>query len=306
LSEITAGLQGLAPVTRAIIAMVLSTVAFTSMHAAIVFIADDMHPFQIAFFRNLFAVLMLYGLVARGGLSFLRTERLPLHGLRAVLNVVAMLMFFYGLSITPLARVTALSFTAPLFMSVMSVIIFREQLIASRFIALGVGFLGTLVVLRPGFATHDFGSLLILTSAFVWAVTMVVIKELSKTETSLTITGYMALLLSLFSLGPAVMVWTWPDAQTLLLLVIVGAAGTIAQYALAESLKLADATAVMPFDFLKLVWASLFGFLLFGQVPGIATWLGGAVIFSAGLVLIFMEAKAQRRAKSNPRTSARD
>ncbi len=294
MSEVSANRRGLAPVTRAILAMVLSTVAFTSMHAVIVFVAKDMHPFQIAFFRNVFAVLMLYGLVARGGLSFLKTERLQLHGLRAVLNVVAMLMFFYGLSITPLARVTALSFTAPLFMAVLSVIIFRERLIASRFIALGVGFAGTLIVLRPGFSTLDLGSILILTSAFIWALTMVVIKELSKTESSLTITGYMALLLSIFSFIPAVMVWTWPDLNTLLLLLLVGIAGTIAQYALAESLKLGDATAVMPYDFLKLVWASLFGFLLFNQIPGVATWIGGIVIFSAGLVLLYLEARSQR------------
>lgn len=275
--------------------MVLSTVAFSAMHAMIVAITRDLHPFQVAFFRNVFAILMFTPLFWQSGLSFLRTDRIWMHVLRASLNVVAMLMFFTGLAMTPIARVTALSFTAPLFMALLSVIIFRERMVSARWIALIAGFAGTMIVMRPDVAAWDVGALLVLASALIWAFTMVTIKALSRTDSSITITGYMAILLTLLSFGPALWVWTWPTQEQFLWLAVIGATGTLAQLSLAEALKRADATAVMPFDFLKLVWASLLGFMIFDQVPALPTWIGGAVIFGAGLLVIYHESGRQRR-----------
>ncbi len=279
---------------RGIILMTASTVAFSVMHAAIAYLSKDMHPFQVAFFRNLFGLLIFLPVVFRSGLGFLSTRRLPMHILRAALNVIAMLTFFTALSLTPIARVTALAFTAPLFMALLSVVFLRERLDATRILGTAVGFLGTAIVLRLDLVAVDLGAVLVVTSAAVWAVTMIVIKKLSITESSLTTTGYMSILLSLFSLPPAIYVWTWPSLPALALLVFLGITGTFGQLLLAESLKQADATAVMPFDFLKLVWASLLGFFLFQQAPGISTFVGGGLIFAASIFVAYRERRESR------------
>ena len=269
--------------------MVISTLCFSCMHALISFLSTELHPFQIAFCRNVFGLLIFMPVVMRSGVGFLRTERLSLHFLRSVMNVAAMLTFFTALSMTPIARVTALGFTAPLFMALLSVLILKERMDATRLLATVVGFLGTAIVLRIDQVSLDLGAVLVITSAAIWAMTMIVIKTLGKTESSLTITGYMVILLSLLSLGPAVAVWRWPEPLTWALLIAIGVLGTYAQLLLAESLKQADATAVMPFDFLKLVWASLLGYVLFAQAPGLSTWIGGAIIFAAGIFVAYRE-----------------
>ncbi|MEM7775766.1 MAG: DMT family transporter [Pseudomonadota bacterium] len=277
------------PAIRGIILMVASTVCFSTMHAAISFISSELHPFQIAFFRNFFGLLIFLPVVFRSGLGFLRTDRLGMHILRALLNVGAMLAFFSALAMTPIARVTALAFTAPLFMAILSVMFLNERLDATRIGATVLGFLGTAIVLRLDLVAIDIGAILVIGSAATWAVTMIVIKKLARTESSLTITGYMSILLSVLSFVPALLTWTWPSAFAWVMLVFIGVSGTIAQLALAESLKQADATAVMPFDFLKLVWAALLGYMLFAQAPDGSTWIGGALIFGAGIFVLYKE-----------------
>lgn len=281
--------SNLSPTARGITAMVLSTVCFSTMHAAISWATTDLHPFQVAFFRNLFGFCIFIPVFARSGLAVLHTNRLGLHALRSVLNVVAMLMFFSALAMTPIARVTALSFTAPLFMAVLSVVILRERIDPIRAFALLIGFGGALVIIRPGIIPLDVGALLTVASALIWAVTMLVIKRLSTTESSLTTTAYMVIWLSALSAIPALLVWSWPTWPVLLALAFIGIAGTFAQLLLAESLKQADGTVVMPFDFLKLVWASLLGVVLFGQIPDVLTWVGAVVIFAAGFLIIRSE-----------------
>lgn len=277
--------------SRGILLMVASTLAFSTMHTEVRYLAlnSDMHPVQIAFFRNLFGMLVFMPLIARHGLGFLRTERLPMHLLRGVLNVLAMFAFFTALGLAPLARVNAIAFSAPLFAAVLSVAILGERFHVRRWTAIVFGFLGTLVILRPGVAAVDTGSLLVLLSACIWGVTMIVIRVLGRTESSLTTTGYMNILLTLFSFGPALYLWRTPAGMEWFWLVVIGVTGTLAQIALAEALKLAETTVVMPFDFLKLVWAAALGFVLFAEVPDFHTWVGAAIIFTSTFYIAWRE-----------------
>jgi drug/metabolite transporter (DMT)-like permease len=250
---------------------------------------------QIAFLRNLFGVIVFAPLLMSNGLGFLKTRRIGLHSLRCLLNVVAMLMFFTALSLVPVARVTALSFSAPIFMALMSVLFLGERFRARRWIALVMGLAGTLIILRPGMIPVDLGSILVITAAFLWALTMILIKMLSRTESSFTITAYMNILLSLFSLGPALWVWVMPSAMMWLWLAVIGVIGTIAQLALSQALKETEPTAVLPFDFLKMVWATLLGIWIFGELPDIYTWIGAMVVFSSGLYIAYREYLDRRR-----------
>ncbi len=280
--------------TRGIVLMLLSTLGFSVMHALIRHVSAELHPIQIAFFRNFFGLVVFLPWFLRLGLAPLRTRQLKLHALRAVLNVAAMFAFFTALGLTPIAQVTALAFTAPIFAALLAMVLLGEVFRLRRWAAIAFGFAGALVILRPGFVPLDAGSLLTLGSALLWGLTLIVIKLLGRSESSLTITSYMNILLTLLSLVPALVVWRTPVGVEWLWLLVIGVLGTLAQVAITQSLKEAEATVVLPFDFCKLIWVSALGYLLFGEVPDLFVWLGGALIFAGATAIAYREGQLAR------------
>jgi drug/metabolite transporter (DMT)-like permease len=286
------------PVLRGIVLMCLSTVAFSIMHGLVRFVSEVLPPFQIAFFRNIFGLAFLLPLLMRSRFSILRTKRIGLHALRGIINIIAMLMFFTALSISPIAKVTALSFTAPIFMAILAVFVLRERFRIYRWLAILSGFIGMLIILRPGLVAIDTGALLVTASAGLWAIALLLIKILSRTEASLTIVAYMGIFLGVFSIFPALWVWQPFGMQTLFWLALIGLFGTIAQMSLSQSLKETDPTALMPFDFLKLVWTALIGAWFFSEIPDVYTLIGAAVIFASGFFIALREQKAPPQANA--------
>ena len=282
------------PVMRGIVLMCLSTVAFSIMHGLVRFVSEVLPPFQIAFFRNIFGLAFLFPILMRSQFAILRTKRIRLHALRGVINMAAMLMFFTALSISPIAKVTALSFTAPIFMAILAVVVLGERFRIYRWVAIFLGFAGMLIILRPGFVVIDTGAILVTVAAALWAVAMIIIKILSRTESSLTIVAYMGIFLGLFSIAPAFWVWQPFGLQTLGWMILIGLFGSIAQIAISQSFKETDPTAVMPFDFLKLIWTAMIGAWFFAEIPDIYTWVGAAVIFLAGFFIALRERSASK------------
>ena len=203
-------------------------------------------------------------------------------------------MFFYALSITPLAKISAVSFTAPLFATLGAIIFLGERIRARRIFALVLGFTGAMVIVRPGLIELDLGAMLVMTSSSIWACAILIIKSLSRTESSLTITTYQNIFLIPFTLVAALFFWTWPSWQMLGLFAVMGMFGSIAHVAMAEALKLAETTAVLPYDFVRLIWASGIGFVVFGEIPEIWTWAGGGLIFASTTYIAFREARLKR------------
>lgn len=215
--------------------MFASTGLFASMHACVRYLSAELHPFEIAFFRNLFGIVLLLPLIVRSRFAVLKTNHLNWHVLRASINVFAMLLFFFALSITPLAVVQALSFTAPLFTTILAALVLREKVRLRRWAAILIGFAGVMIILRPGVQTIDPGAVLVLASAAIWATTMIVIKKLSHTDSAVTITAYVTLLLTPMSLVPALWYWIWPSGMQWLWLALAGVAGTLGQYCIAKA-----------------------------------------------------------------------
>ena len=282
------------PVMRGIVLMCLSTVAFSIMHGLVRFVSEVLPPFQIAFFRNVFGLAFLLPLLMRSRFAVLRTKQIGLHALRGVINMAAMLMFFTALSISPIAKVTALGFTAPIFMAILAVLVLGERFRIYRWSAIFLGFVGMLIILRPGLVAIDTGALLVTGSAALWAVAMIIIKIQSRTQSSLTIVAYMGIFLGIFSIAPALWVWQPFGLKTLGLMVLIGLFGSIAQMAISQSLKETDPTALMPFDFLKLIWTAMIGAWFFAEIPDIYTWIGATVIFLSGLFIAFRERNSPR------------
>ena len=268
----------------------------SAMHASIRHVSAGLHPFEIAFFRLVFGLLPLLPWFIKLGWSPLRTKRPGMIIFRGVLNLVCMLAFFVALAITPLAEVTVLVFTAPIFATMLAVFVFGEKVGLLRWGAIGFGFLGAVVVLRPGFETLHLGSALALFAAVIWGVCLIIIKSLGKTDSSLTITVYMSLVMAPLSLLPALMVWQWPTAEQFLWLVAIGVFGGIGQMAMAEALRVGDTHVVMPIDFVRLIWISAIAYAAFAEVPGFYTWLGGAMIFAATGFITWRERAVRRKA----------
>ena len=281
------------PAVRGMALMLAATVCFSAMHGAIrhITIGGDLHPFEAAFFRNLFGLVVLLPWFARVGLGPLRTERLKLHALRGLIQVVAMLAFFMALSLAPLAEVSALSFTAPLFASLGAILLLRERMRLRRWTALIAGFAGALVIVRPGFAAIHAGLLLTIFASALWASALLVIKVLARTDSAVTITAYMGLFLTPLSLVPALLVWQWPSGEQLAWLAAIGALGSFGHLAMAQAFREADATAVLPFDFTRLIWATIIGYFAFAESPDLWTWVGGSIIFASTTYIAFREAK---------------
>ncbi|MBT4043920.1 MAG: DMT family transporter [Rhodospirillaceae bacterium] len=300
MTSLSAAIEGtlgrLPPHIRAIVLILFATLCFTSMHTVIRYATTtgQIHPFEVAFFRNLFGLLAVLPFALRNGGATFRTRRIKLHALRGIMQVFAMLMFFYALSITPLAKISAVSFTAPLFATLGAIIFLGEKVRMRRIVALILGFTGAMIIVRPGFIELDFGAVLVMTSSSIWACAILIIKSLGRTESSLTITTYQNIFLIPFTLVAAMFFWTWPSWQLLGMFAVMGIFGSLAHVAMAESLKLADATAILPFDFVRLIWASAIGFMVFGEIPEIWTWVGGTVIFASTTYIAFREARLRR------------
>ena len=261
--------------------LLISTFSMSAMVTLVRHLSADLHPFQLAFFRAFFGFLVFIPFLIQNGLAPFRTQRLALHSLRATLHSISVILFFYGLKMTPLAKAISIQFSAPLFASVLAIVILGESLRLGRIAALTVGFVGALVVLRPGIVPIGVETIAILIAAAMWGTALIVIKALARTESSATMTIYSTLLMSPITLIVALPVWQHPDWSQMFLLLIVGALASAGHLALATAMKHAEVTALSPVEFTKLIWVAIFGFFLFGEIPDWGVWVGGSLIFAA-------------------------
>ena len=276
---------------QGILLMILSTASMATMFVAIRKVPGDMHPFEMAFFRTFFGLCFLLTWHAGRRFSGLKTRVLWLHATRGLLNVITMLLFFPAVLITPLVDVTALNFTAPLFASALAIVLLREKVRLHRLLVIAIGVTGVLVILRPGIQTVSLGALLMIASSLVWAVAMMIIKVLTRTESSMTIVFYMAAFMTPLSFISASFFWQWPDLVQLSWLGLIGALGTTGQVSLTRALAVGEVTAVLPLDFLKLVWGSALGYFFFAEIPDAWTWVGGTIIFASTIYLALRESR---------------
>lgn len=280
--------------SKALILMVMSTIVLASMHGMVRHLGGDLHPFVIAFYRNLFGLIAVLPLVYRIGMSGLRTSRALLNLLRSVTGIIAMLTWFYGLATVPTAEATALSFTAAIFSALAAFVFLGEKMRLRRWVAIFGGFIGVVVVLQPNSENFNPNMFFILLSCVFWGVSVTIVKSLTRTDSSTSIVAWMAILLTVMSLPPALLFWQWPDPPDLLLLGVMGMLGTLGHLWMAKALSLADTTAVMSIDFMRLIWAALIGVFFFGDDFDASTLVGAIIIFSSGLYIIFRESVAQR------------
>lgn len=278
-------------IVRGGLLMLAAAFFFSCMSALIRLAAAELHPFQIAFFRNLFGLMFMLPWLLRHGRGGLRTERMGLYWLRAFLGVTAMFAFFWTLTVLPLAEAVSLSFTAPLFVTVGAALVLRERVRMRRWTATLIGFAGTLIILRPGAESITLPAMVALGAAAAMAASVLIIKSLSGTEPHQAIVTYMVLLMTPLSLLPALAFWGWPSMTVWLLLLALGGCGTAGHLLFTQAMQSADASLVMPLDFFRLPIVAALGYLLFDQTVDAWTWVGAVVIFSSGVYIAHREAR---------------
>ena len=283
-----------APV-RGALWMTAATSLWAVMSALIRYIATNIHPFEVAFFRTVVAAAIMapYMVQARTGL-FPRHHR-GLYFFRAIVHEGAMLTWFLALTLVPLMDATALYFTAPFFATILAVFILKERVSRARWAAVGVGFLGAMLVTKPGAGMFDWGALVVLGTATFSAIGRVTVRSLTKHDSPSSIVAYNFILLTPLTFCAAMWFWTWPSLDQYLLLGLLGVLGAVGHLFLTRAYAVAEASEVAPFDFTQLLAAGLIGYFVFAEFPDDWTLAGSALIGSSGIFIALREAQARRR-----------
>lgn len=254
-------------------------------------------PLEIMVARNIIAVPMIALIAAAsGGFRILRTPRPAVHALRGLLMVAASYTFFRALGILPLAEATSLVFVAPIFITALSVPLLKEHVGWRRWVAVLIGFLGVLVIIRPGGAAFQSASLLPIATALFYALFMISARWIDKAESFWATMFYVALFPLIYA-GPVVATeWHGMALAHLPLFFGLAVFGTLGVTLIGQAFRLAPAAVVAPFDYTGLLWASLLGWLFWGELPDLWTYIGAAVIAGSGIYVVWREQAAGRRA----------
>ena len=261
--------------------MCAAATCYAALYATLRQLTAGYSPLELIFLRAAFCTLFMLPWLARSGIGVLRTRRLHLHTLRMVATYVAGVLWVYGLARLPMADVNALNFTSPLFVVVIAMLFLGDRVSAHRWTVLGVGFAGTLVILRPGITVVSFAALVTLGGACMFAVSHSITKLMASTEHPNLNVFYLYGLQSLVALVPAAFFWRTPGTADLGWIVAVSLCTLGAQQCIVRSLTTSPASLVMRFNFLQLPLVAVAGLLVYGEVASIWTWVGAAVIFAA-------------------------
>mgnify|MGYP002006451685 CR=1 FL=1 len=293
--------QNLPAKTHASFLMILALFMFTVMGICIRLSTASLPVIEVVFFRNFLATLILLPFITRAGFETLRMQKPRLFFLRAFVGTIGMFCGFTALTLIPLAEVTALSFTTPLFVTIGAVVFLGEIIKARRIIAICIGFMGTMIILQPGILDLSIGSILAIINALTIAMISIIVKLQTRTETQQAIVSWMVLLQIPLCLIPALWVWQWPDSQTWAFLWGLALAGTIAHICFTRACSLVDITALQPLEFIKLPFAVALAWIIFSEWPSLWTWIGGSIVFASTLYITHREMVAHEPQKPKAR-----
>ena len=291
---------------RAAVLMLGSTVLFALMVVAIRLASATLHTFEIAFFRNFFGLLAAAPLILRHGPGFLKTTQFPRYLFRCVIGICSMLAGFWAIGHLPLAQAVSLSYSTPLFVTLAAAAMLNERVRARRWTAVVLGFVGVLVIVRPGTAEFTADAMIAVLAAVMSALVAIQIKQLSQVDKADTIVFWTYILWVPMSLVPTLFVWHTPEGIVWLWLALCGVLGTIGQLFWTRALKLGEVSALTPISFTQLPVVTLAGWLLFDEIVDTPTMLGAGIILASTFYiarresLLAKQAASQAVSKGNP------
>ena len=273
-----------------ILLSLLGTGTAAIMVSGIKLLSQDLNPFMIAFYRCLFGVIIMLPFMIYNYPEAWKTHNIKLQFVRSAINVYSMISWFTAIGTLQLEKAAAIGFTTPLFTTILAIIFLGEVIRIQRITALIVGFIGILVVIRPGYIPFESGALWLLSAAITFSIVIIIVKKLTEKDSSLTTAFYQMAFMVPPTFFIALFFWESININQILLLIFVAIAGFITQFSFAQCLKMAETTFIMPIQFTKLIWLSLIGYFFFMEVPDIWTWIGASIIFSSILFIAYREA----------------
>ena len=278
---------------RGITWLMLALPCFQSMNVMLRHVAADLPPVETMFFRNLFGFIILLPLLLRNP-SVLRTRQLGMNALRGLTHLGGMVAWVYALTLIPLATAAALVFSTPVFVAIGAVLFFGERPGGQRWVAIGLGFVGVLIIMQPGVEAISLGALVVLGASVFQGAAKMMVKLIVRTDSTMSAVFHLNLQMALFGLVPTIIFWRTPTLAHLGWFALMAAVGTVAHYALTRAIEHADFTALQPFEFVQLAWAALLGYAFFAEIPANHVLLGGAVIIAATSWMVHHEARRGR------------
>jgi len=275
--------------------MILAGIFFTGLGVMIRMANKEVHVLEIVFFRYFISLIIMFPWMLRRGLSGLKAKNLPILFARSLSSYIGAIFWFASMIYLPLAEATALGYTAPLFATLGAVLFLGEDVGPRRWWALVVGFIGILVILRPGVEAISIPALYAINGAVFIAISVLLVKILNKTESVETIVLYMGIFSTPLSLIAAIFFWKIPSPETLCWLTGVGIFSTFAHLAYTRSFAVTDASAVLPFDYLRLLMVAAVGFGIYGEILDIWTWVGTIIIISSTLYIAIRETSTAKK-----------
>ncbi|MCZ6844952.1 MAG: DMT family transporter [Alphaproteobacteria bacterium] len=278
----------------AALSMMLGAAALAANHSLVRVVTEELHPLEASALRFLWAVPIMLPWLLRGRGTVLRTRRHGLHLATAGLTVVMTVAFFIALSQMPLAEATALNFTAPLFTTIIAALMLKERVEFVRWGATVIGFIGVLIILRPGFVDIPPVALLPMFGAFLLAWWFIAVKRLSATESTATITIYQTLWSALLLTLIAVPVWITPTWATLGYSAAMGGLGTTGIIFTSRAFSMAEASIVAPLDYVRLPFIAIVAYIAFGEVPDGLSIVGALIITASAIYIVRRAARFER------------
>ena len=275
--------------------MIGAATSLTVMAVLVRFLTPQVPVLEQIFLRNIVTLSLTLPWILRTGLATFRTTRFGGHALRNGFLYSGNVAWFYGVTLVPLADLSALQFTMPLFTVVLAALFLQERVGGHRWIATAIGFAGALIIIRPGESAIQTGALVVLAAAFLYSCAYAVTKRLSNTESGTVVVFYMSVTITVYSAIPAAFVWVTPAWSDVPALVGLGIAGYSTHYCVTRAMAAADASFVVPFDFLRLPLSAALGFVLFTEPLEPWTWVGAAIIFGAAYFNTWQEARESKK-----------
>ena len=284
----------LAPQKRAFIFMFLAMFFFTGMTVFIRKSSEQLHIMEVIFLRNLLACLLIIPIMLPSGIHILKMHEPRLFFFRAVVGSVGMIAGFIAFILIPLAQATAISFTTPIFVTIGAALLLGEIIKFRRIAAIFVGFLGMLVIIQPGAGVMSIGVALAFVSAGAHSVNALLVKKMTIKESPNAIVAWMVILIVPITIVPALFVWEWPSGLTWVYLWSLALFGTLAHMCFTRAFASAEITSLQPIEFIKLPMTAFIAWVIFAELPGAWTWVGGVIIFSSTAYITHREAKLNK------------
>ena len=250
---------------------------------------EDSNVFTVGFLRFFFGLLLITPIIIQSNFKIYNTINFKLHILRCIINVPMMIFGFAALTYIPLEQIKAIGFLSPILVVILSVIFLGERIYLIRTFSLILGFIGTLIILRPGFIEINIGVYMVLASALLWSCVIIITKFMSKNDSAMTILTFQYTFVTLFTLPLAIIYWNNPSFISLIYTLLAAIVGTVLHLCINNAYKLSDLSIIQPVWFTQLVFASFLGFIIFGSLPDFFTWIGAILVFISVLIITYRE-----------------